>query len=49
LVNALIGPAVFRVPGDLAAFLLECADADPAVVNDPAFIRLFGLRRKRNA
>lgn len=49
LVNALIDPAAFRVPGDLAAFLQECADADPAVVNDPAFIRLFGLRRERNA
>lgn len=49
LVNALIDPAAFRVPGDLAAFLQECAAADPAVVNDPAHIRLFGLRRQRNA
>jgi hypothetical protein len=49
LVNALIDPAAFRVPGDLAAFLQECAAADPAVVNDPAYIRLFGLRRQRNA
>jgi hypothetical protein len=49
LVNALIDPTAFRVPGDLAAFLQECATADPAVVNDPAYIRLFGLRRQRNA
>lgn len=49
LANALIDPAAFRVPGDLAAFLQECAAADPAVVNDPAYIRLFGLRRQRNA
>jgi len=49
LANALIDPAAFRIPGDLAAFLQECAAADPAVVTDPAYIRLFGLRRQRNA
>jgi hypothetical protein len=49
LVNALIDPAAFRVPGDLASFLQECAAADPTVANDPAYIRLYGLRRQRNA
>jgi hypothetical protein len=45
LVNALIDPTLFSVPNDLAEFLRECVAADPAVANDPAYIRLFGLRR----
>ncbi|WP_168197930.1 SIR2 family protein [Pseudolabrys sp. FHR47] len=49
LANALIDPAAFRVPSDLAGFLQECAAADPTVVNDPAYVRLNGLRRQRNA
>jgi hypothetical protein len=27
----------------------DAGPTDPAVVNDPAYIRLFGLRRQRNA
>jgi hypothetical protein len=49
LVNALIDPDAFRVPSDLAAFLQECVAADPGVANDPAYHRLYGLRRQRNA
>ena len=49
LANALIDPAVFPVPNDLAGFLQECVAADPAVADDPAYIRLYGLRRQRNA
>jgi hypothetical protein len=49
LVNALIDPGAFHVPGDLAAFLQECAAADPTIVSGPAYTRLYGLRRQRNA
>jgi hypothetical protein len=49
LANALIDPAVFRVPNDLGTLLQECVAADPNIVQDPAFIRLHGLRRERNA
>ena len=49
LANALIDPAVFPVPNDLAALLHECLTANPAVANDPAYVRLYGLRRQRNA
>ena len=49
LVNALIDPMAFRVPGDLGAFLQECVAADPAAANDPAYIRLNSLRRQRGA
>jgi hypothetical protein len=49
LVNALIDPAAFAVPSDLAAFLQECVAASPVIANDPAYIRLYGLRRQRNA
>ena len=49
LANALIDPALFAVPDDLAVLLQECVAADPAVANDPAYIRLYGLRRQRNA
>ncbi len=49
LVNALIDPALFPVPNDLAGFLQECVAANPAVANDPAYVRLYGLRRQKNA
>ena len=49
LVNALVDPARFAVPSDLAALLQECVAADPSVANDPAYVRLYGLRRQRGA
>jgi hypothetical protein len=49
LCNALIDPALFPVPNDLAQLLQECVIADPAVENGPAYVRLHGLRRQRNA
>jgi hypothetical protein len=49
LANALIDPAAFPVPNDLAAVLQECQAADPTVASDPAYVRLYGLRRLRNA
>jgi hypothetical protein len=49
LANALIDPAVFPVPNDLAALLHECVAANPAVANDSAYVRLYGLRRQRSA
>ena len=49
LANALIDPAVYRVPSDLATLLQECLNADPVAANDPAYVRLYGLRRQVNA
>jgi NAD-dependent SIR2 family protein deacetylase len=49
LANAVIDPAVAPIPGDLADFLQICIDADPSVAAEPAYIRLFGLRRQRAA
>jgi hypothetical protein len=49
LANALVDPAAFRVPSDLAEFLQQCVAADPSVARDPAYARLFGLRRQKNA
>ena len=49
LANALIDPAAFTVPGDLAAFLQECLAADPNVASERSYIRLYGFRRQRNA
>jgi hypothetical protein len=49
LVNALVDPEVFPVPSDLAELLQECVAADPTVADDPAYIRLFSLRRQRGA
>jgi hypothetical protein len=49
LVNALVDPALFPVPRDLAPVLQGCVAADPAVANDAAYIRLYGLRRQRGA
>jgi hypothetical protein len=49
LVNALIDPAKYPVPDDLATVLQECVAASPAIVNEPAYVRLFGLRRGRGA
>jgi hypothetical protein len=49
LANALIDPAAYTIPSDLATLLQECVSANPQIVNDPGYIRLFGLRRLRGA
>ena len=49
LTNALIDPDVHAVPNDLPGLLEECLDASPEIARDPAFIRLFGLRRHLGA
>jgi SIR2-like protein len=49
LANALIDPAAFPVPSDLAELLQQCVAADLRVASDPAFVRLYSLRRQRNA
>ena len=49
LANAIIDPDVFQVPNDLPKFLEECIALDPALENDPAYIRLYGFRRLQNA
>ena len=49
LTNALIDPARHPVPSDLGQLLQQCADADSACRSDPAYIRLFGLSRRRAA
>jgi hypothetical protein len=49
LANALIDPARYPVPNDLAVLLQECVTANPAVANEPSYARLFGLRRQRGA
>lgn len=49
LANALIDPDTFPVPNDLPKFLDDCVRLDAEVANDPAYIRLYGLRRQLNA
>jgi hypothetical protein len=49
LTNALVDATLFSIPNDLAEFLQECVAADPTVVAHPAYVRLNGLRRQRNA
>jgi hypothetical protein len=49
LTNLLINPALFAVPSDLAGLLQECLAADPSIADDDAHVRLYGLRRQRNA
>jgi NAD-dependent SIR2 family protein deacetylase len=49
LANALIDPARYPVPNDLAALLQEGLAANPAVAYEPSYVRLFGLRRQRSA
>jgi NAD-dependent SIR2 family protein deacetylase len=49
LTNALVDPARYPVPDDLGAFLQECVEADPNVVKETSYVRLFGLRRQRGA
>lgn len=49
LANALINPEAFPVPNDLPVFLDDCVKLDAEVSDDPAFIRLYGLRRQLNA
>jgi hypothetical protein len=49
LTNALIDPALFTVPDDLAEVLSQCVVCDPGIVNLPAYRRLYALRRLRNA
>jgi hypothetical protein len=49
LANALIDPQRYPVPSDLGTLLLACAEADPGCINDPSYIRLFGLSRQQAA
>jgi NAD-dependent SIR2 family protein deacetylase len=49
LTNALIDPALFPVPSDLAGLLSECVATCPDIARDPKYLRLYGLRRQRNA
>ncbi|WP_145477610.1 SIR2 family protein [Stenotrophomonas rhizophila] len=49
LANAIIDPDVFQAPTDLPMFLEECITLDPRLEKDPAYIRLYGLRRQQNA
>jgi hypothetical protein len=49
LVNALVDPAFYRVPSDLGEVLQECLEADPSVVNELTYRRLYGLRRAGGA
>lgn len=49
MVNAIIDPAIYPIPEDLGAFLQDCVNANPAVVNEPSYVRLYGLRRLRGA
>lgn len=49
LVNALVDPDLCPVPPDLTDLLRTCVEADPDVAQDPAYIRLYGLRRLLNA
>ena len=49
LLNAVLDPAIGPLPNDLASILAECREADPTVVDDPSYIRLFGLRRAQGA
>ena len=49
LANALIDPELFPIPSDLASLLQESLAADPNIADHDAYIRLYGLRRQRNA
>lgn len=49
LVNKLVDPDQFPVPDDLPKFLQDCLHLDADIVDDPAYIRLYGLRRRLNA
>lgn len=49
LVSALVDSQRFPIPSDLASFLEECVTADATVVDEPAYNRLYGLRRQRGA
>jgi hypothetical protein len=49
LANALIDPAIYPVPNDLADLLQLCVDADPSVRGEATYVRLFGLRRLQSA
>lgn len=49
MVNAIIDPAAYQIPEDLGAFLQDCVTVNPTVVNEPSYIRLYGLRRYMGA
>ncbi len=45
LASALIDPKDYPIPADLGEVLQQCVEADPTVVNEPAYRRLFALSR----
>ncbi|MCZ4109310.1 SIR2 family protein [Brevundimonas diminuta] len=49
LSNAIIDPALFPLPDDLADVLAECVEADPSVTEMAEYRRLDGLRRQAGA
>ena len=49
LANALIDPARYPIPNDLAQFLELCVDIDPSAESEPSYKRLYGLRRQQGA
>ncbi len=49
LTSALIDPSVYPVPDDLGELLDKCRNADTSVVEEPSYVRLYGLRRQRGA
>jgi hypothetical protein len=48
LTSALVDPALFPVPTDLTEFLHDCLAANPAIAEDPAYVRLYNLRQWRD-
>lgn len=49
LLNALIDPSLHPPPGDLAAVLERCREADPTVVQEASYRRLYGISRAGSA
>jgi hypothetical protein len=49
LASALTDPKLYPAPSDLAEFLQLCLDSDANVVSEPAYVRLYGLRRRVGA
>jgi hypothetical protein len=49
LADAIIDPTRYPVPSDLGELLKRCAEIDAGCRNEPTYIRLFGLSRRRAA